>query len=842
MGLLAATSLHAIEIESDRIIDLEAFIVEETARTQQETLSPLSVRVDSLFGGDRTVAEIPRSVTVLSPELLELLRIDSYEALDRVGAGTQRVNYFGLAGSAFLRGARAGTYFNGMLRAYQRNEMPMSFGSLSGLEIIKGPVPASFSPTLVGGAVNQRPKSPYYDAARGSVEVGIGSWKERRLTIDYGAPLLFMGKPAAYRFSYTGHRSERFYKDVPNDYDSLYLAAKVKLSERNRLFLAAEAFDYRSSEIPGVNRPTQELIRSGEYVVGEPPSLTSPEWGGTVVRPLLEFPFSLTVNPQLFALAIPGELAREALDPGLRATLLDLSDPAVLSSLYTIRPETEVPGFARDARGPAAAHLAAVDVQPQDAFLYTPEYFEAGGEVLTTRLPRDRVLSDARDQADSRNYLLFAELETRLAGESLFLNRFYLEHLATEKASSYGFALNTDQLVLQGRSEWQLHYGGESSLSLGADLRFTGASTLQDFDAEPFSRRDLSRETISGNSVVIAGGQEGPDGLNHWSSFGTASQDSELLQAALFAGGRWQPRETLEIHYGARLENAWWETDLPGAVDRADAGLRAARSGSSQTALWQVHLNPHYRLFPGVHLYGALQFGKALAPGDGGTISGEESFTDAELAEAGVKVSLLEGRLYSTLAAYHWDQSTFSTRDAAARPLRARGVEWEMTFSPSERLTLIGAATAQRVYLRADTLGFGALPQDEEGWALNGGILNAAAGRATPDNPEGVFAGYPEVSAHLYLALTLPGGFRVSGGPAWRDGYFHDMERALRIPGYTLWNAQLRYEAESWWVRLHVDNLLDRDYWVGQEPVFSAGTLILQGSGRQVVLSAGVEF
>ena len=842
MGLLAATSLHAIEIESDRIIDLEAFIVEETARTQQETLSPLSMRVDSLFGSDRTVTEIPRSVTVLSPELLDLLRIDSYEALDRVGAGTQRVNYFGLAGSAFLRGARAGTYFKGMLRAYQRNEMPMSFGSLSGLELIKGPVPASFSPTLVGGAVNQRPKSPYYDAARGSVEVSLGSWQERRIAIDYGAPLLFLGKPAAYRFSYTGHRSDRFYKDVPNDYDSLYLGAKVKLSERNRLFLAGEAFDYRSSEIPGVNRPTSQLIRNGDYVIGEPPSLTSPDWGGTVVRPLLEFPFSLAVNPQLFALAIPGELAREALDPDVRATLLDLRDPAVLSRLYTVRPEAEVPAFARDALAPAAAYLAAVEVQPEDAFLYTPEYFEAGGEVFTTRLPRDRVLSDARDRADSRDYLLFAELETEVAGESLLLNRFFLERLRTKKASTYGFALNTDQLVLQARSEWQLHYGGGSTLALGADLRLTEASTLQDFDAEPFSRRDLSREGISDNSVVIAGSERGPDGLNYWSSFGSASQDSELLQAALFAGGMWEPWEGLEVHYGGRLENASWTTDLPGAVDRAGPELRAARADRSQTTLWQLHVNPHYRLFPGVHLYGALQFGKALAPGDGGAVSGEDSFTDAELAEAGIKVNLLDGRLYSSLAAYHWDQATFSTRDAAARPLRARGVEWEMTFSPSEALTLIGAATAQRVYLRSDTLGFGALPQDEEEWALNGGIVNAADGRTAPRNPEGVFAGVPEVSAHLYLVLDLPGGFHLSGGPVWRDGYFHDMERALRIPGYTLWNAQFGYEAESWWVRLHIDNLLDRDYWIGQEPVFSAGTLILQGPARSVHFSAGFRF
>jgi outer membrane receptor protein involved in Fe transport len=165
-----------------------------------------------------------------------------------------------------------------------------------------------------------------------------------------------------------------------------------------------------------------------------------------------------------------------------------------------------------------------------------------------------------------------------------------------------------------------------------------------------------------------------------------------------------------------------------------------------------------------------------------------------------------------------------------------------MTWSPIESLTVLGAVTAQRVYLRTTTLGFGAIPQDEQGWALNGGILNAAGGRSAPENPDMVFAGVPEVAAHVYAVLELPGGFQVSGGPIWRDSYYHDMQREFKIPGYVLWSAQLSYDTGDWWVRLNVENLFDEDYLIGQEPVFSAGTLILQGQERQVNLSAGMRF
>lgn len=843
IGLFAATSLSGSDGETPGIIDLEAFIVEETAQTQQETLSPLSMRVDSLFGLDSSVWELPRSVTLLSPQQMELLQIDSYETLDRAGAGTQRINYFGLAGSPFLRGARAGTYFNGMLRAYQRNEMPMSFGALEGLEIIKGPVPASFVPTLVGGAVNQRPKSPFFDRRRGSLEIGSGSWNTYKLSLDFGEPLLLLGKPAAYRFSYTGTRSDRYYDSVEHDFDSLYGALKMRLSDRHRLFIAAEIYDFRSSEIPGINRPTPELIRSGDYVIGEPPSLTGSAWDGETVRPLLEFPYTLVVNPALHALAIPGEIARSRMDPALLGTLLPLSDPAVLETLYTVLPEASVPGFARWAIGPAQSLLESVERIPRDAYLYTPEYFAAGGRALTVTLPRDRVLSDPRDRADSLNALMAIDHETRLEGGGRLQARFYGEHLQTEKLSTYGFAMETRQRILHARIEWSGEPGAsDGSFVLGMDVRYAEADMLQDFDAEPFSRRDLSVRAISSNSVVRAGGQRGPDGFNYWSSFGNASQRSESLQTDLFMGGALRLGEAVLVHYGTRGGVNFWETGLPEAVERASTGQRKARKDAHDTVLWQAHLNPVVTLSPRLNAYATVQAGHAVSPGDGGTISGRETFTDVNLYEVGLKLRSLDERLWASLGAYRWEQSTYSNRDAAARPLTGRGIEAELYFAPSATFALVGSATAQRVTIETDLLDFGAIPQDAMGWALNGGILNAAGGRAAPLNPDLVLAGLPERSIQAHLVWTPTANWIFSLGPIWREAFYHDMQRAMRIPSSVLWNASVKWERGDFWVRVNIENVFDKEYWVGQEPVFSAGTLILQGTPVSWEVSTGMRF
>lgn len=846
VGLFAATSLRGEPSVDADWHELDAFIVEESALHASGDLSPLSVNVRSFFGAGKSLEEVPRSLTLLTAELQDLIGVDNYDTLDRFGAGTQRINYFGLAGSAFVRGARAGTYFNGMLRAYQRNEMPMSFGALEGMEIVKGPVPAGFSPTLVGGGVNQIPKSPFFDQRRGSLELGIGSWNERFVQLDFGSPLMVGDRPAAYRVSYTGHRADRFYDNVPNDYDSLYAAMKIRLGERHRLFFGAELYDFRSSEIPGINRPTAQLIRDRAYVIGEPPLLTQGQAisaEGQVIRPLVEFPYTLVVNPQLFALAIPGPVARASMDPALLGQMLNLNDPAVIEQLYRVRPIAEVPPFARWAYESAQELLAGADQRTTDAYLYTPEYFAAGGTALTEKLPPQRVLADPDDRADATDVIVFADWEITLSPDTSLTNRLFLEHLDTDKLSTYGFAFQSSQWIANLRSEWTRKFADpRESLAIGLDLRFSKAETLQDFDAEPFSRRDLSRDSISANSVVAAGGQLGPDGLNYWSAFGNASESSELVQSGLYIGGAKGFGERMVMHFGGRLENGWWETALPGQVDRASEADRAARRGSGDTVLYSAHLNPHVDLGSGLYAYATVQLSKAIAPGDGGTISSKDNFTDAELYEIGLKYAAPGGRVYSSLSVYHWDQAAFSSRDAEAQPLRAKGIEWEFSAPIGEYLFLMGAFTAQRVQLRGDLLGFGALPKSEQDWALSGGILDAAGDRTAPNNPEMVYAGLPELSAHLHAVVSLPGGWQIAVGPIWRDAFYHDMQRSLRIPSHVIWNGRIRYEAEKWWASLRVDNVFDTGYWIGQEPVFSANTLILQGEARRYSARLGFDF
>ena len=119
---------------------------------------PTSRPVDSVFGSGQSVMDLPRSVTVLTPELMRRFDLNNLGDLGRLGAGTQVANFFGIPGTPYIRGVKASTFFNGMARAYQRNEMPVSFGSLEALDIVKGPTPSHLGPAPEGGYANFIPK------------------------------------------------------------------------------------------------------------------------------------------------------------------------------------------------------------------------------------------------------------------------------------------------------------------------------------------------------------------------------------------------------------------------------------------------------------------------------------------------------------------------------------------------------------------------------------------------------------------------------------------------------------------------------------------------------------
>src|SRR5690606_32811849 len=110
-----------------------------------------------------------------------------------------------------------------------------------------------------------------------------------------------------------------------------------------------------------------------------------------------------------------------------------------------------------------------------------------------------------------------------------------------------------------------------STLSYGVGLRYTDAEMVQDYFAEPFPRRDISRRIVSDNSRILAGPQIGPDGLNYWSPDIGANVRSELLQASAFAQLDSQLTDRIDLMLSLRGEQAWYEVALPSRVQRADA-------------------------------------------------------------------------------------------------------------------------------------------------------------------------------------------------------------------------------------------------------------------------------
>ncbi len=808
-GLLAAGGLCAQTAApgGEPVTVLEKFIITESAAYRAGDVLPTSRPVDSVFGPGQSVLDLPRSITVITPELMRRFDLQGLGDLARIGAGTQVANYFGIAGTPYLRGVKASVFFNGMARAYQRNEMPVSFGSLEALDLVKGPAPAHLGPVPEGGYANFIPKSPYFDRARGSLALTAGSHGHFKAQVDYGSPGLIGRRPAAYRVSVTAQDSDSYWRNVGNDFVSAYGALKVRLAESLSLFTGAEYYDFHSNENPGWNRVTQELIDHGDYIIGEPQDITSAAWGGRADRNLIEFPGAFTGRPANFrALILPAAVAEARIDPGLLALMEDR----------------------RAADG---------------GYRYTDEYFAAGGAALTEKINGSTVLADPEDFANARDFLWFLDLVSTRNPDRTVTWKALVESMETDKRSSYGYGVATEQLVVENKL--LIEQRGlplrDSTLTYGASLRYSHGWMVMDFAAEPFNRRDILRPAISANSRVPAGADLDPAGHNLWSTSLGGSTESDLWQGAVFALGRTKWTEKLETTVALRAESVDYRADLPAEVDRATSAQRLASERAGEKQYGSGTLSAVWRWRPDASAYVSFQRGTALQPGQGGTVNSRSNFAMAELREIGTKVSLREGRLFAGLAGYEWENARFNDRENRAERLRGRGVEFELTWAPDDRLSIIASAGSQRVF-RLDPLGFRARFGPAARIAMESGSFDAGVTPTPPLNPRLVYPGTPESQIKFDVAWQAAPAWGFSVGAVWNHAFYHNFERTLVLPESLVWHGSLHWKHGPLALRLSVENILGEDYFLGADPNFSHNDLVTKAPPAQGKLTATWNF
>ena len=447
------------------------------------------------------------------------------------------------------------------------------------------------------------------------------------------------------------------------------------------------------------------------------------------------------------------------------------------------------------------------------------------------------MLADESDFANSNNFFWFADVESRRHADRVVRNQFMLDYIKTEKRSSYGYAFDSEQYVLENKLSVSEAIGFlDTALTYGVSGRYTEAWQLQDFWDEPFSRRDISTGSISGNSVIFPGGPAAPNGANYWNGgFGGqgGNVESRLMQFSAFGYSDSKLTEKLSLTSSALLAYAPFKVGYP--TDWApgtSAAARAAANDEHDKAYYSLSFGPRFKVTEQLTAYATAQRGTAVDPLQGGPIVGRASFAENELLEAGLKSSLMENKLFLSLAAYNWRQSAFNVRDAVSEELEGKGVEFEATYAPTKNFTVIGSINHQVVTLE-NNAGFRAAGLSEQDWALNGGILpnnfsgvGTSNGGTPGNNPDREYPGTPQVQAKLFGVYSFDNGFGLSAGGVWSESYWHNYDRTIKLPSTFVVNASVFYKRPTWDLTVSLENATNEDYFSGADPIFGAGTII----------------
>ena len=214
-----------------------------------------------------SVQDTPRSVTVLTPELLQTYNVQNLQDLSKTAPSAYMTDQFGGYSVPNIRGQDAEVFINGMQSTTRTDGPPTSFNSIESAQLVAGPASSVYGPSAnVGGYVNFVTKQPYFDAWHSTTSFTYGSWDEKRWMEDFGAPII--PGELAFRASYEGIDSGSYYdNDITKSQDG-YFALAYKPSSDFHVDFNTEFQDVRFDELAGYNRPTQGLISDHQYLTG----------------------------------------------------------------------------------------------------------------------------------------------------------------------------------------------------------------------------------------------------------------------------------------------------------------------------------------------------------------------------------------------------------------------------------------------------------------------------------------------------------------------------------------------------------------------------------------------
>jgi iron complex outermembrane receptor protein len=757
LALVTSSTLFA-QATDESVVTLEKYVA------QAKALDIYSVLPDretsSVFGTARTLEDTPRSITLIESSLTDLYSVNTVNDFVAVTAGSFTGNYFGVPGALDVRGERADNFFRGFRRIENRGNFPTPIAGTDYVEIIKGPPPPVYGGGKVGGILNFIPKSAksktakFIDKPVGVASLTVGTYGKKAGSIEYGTPFTLFGKRSGAYVFFEKEDSDSYYDNIYNKSTLLQVALDTEISDTVLLEYGGMAQWAKLNQSLGWNRVTQRMIDTdGEYLAG---------------TPLLK----LDANNNGFL--SPNEIGAYSLEQFAFANPFP---------------------------------YGALTANQQAAFALDP------ATVRIVKLSHHTVQAEAIDFSKTAAVTAFFDITKTVSEDFSIKNQSFYDMMNHTKYSSYGFTADYEDVVFENKTT--VHYKFEPAKGVvldnifGASYRYTSGDERESRGRgyQVLDRRDISVGATPNDRFEGAYTGTGNVPYN-WRQIGdTSALGVFALVDTTFAkkfsailSGRWD-------QYEATTNG----TDLAGVFAKV----------SDDTTAFTYNVSLSYNSAQGFTPYVTHAESSYVELGQGGMVDrlnlgGGTWLQESKISEAGVKGTLFQKKLYTTLAFYKQDKTAFNSQGGTFDRYKSEGLEIEARYAPTKTLSFTAAATWQKTTLLNSPFFLGVTPsylglnpaQTYGGrFVAVGGLIGVPSNLETP-TPRKVFS--------VGGTYTSPSGWGGSLGGTYVSEMFAGYLQQIRLPQYFVTRAALFYNRGPWSFRVNGTNILDEKYYTPQ--------------------------
>jgi iron complex outermembrane receptor protein len=775
----------------------------------------------SAFGLDKSLYETPRSITEISEDLVDKFALRSVDDLVRLTPGAFTSSFFGIKGAMDIRGEPADNYFRGFRRIANPGAFNTIVRGAEKLEVMRGPVSPLYGSGSVGGQLNYTPKSAkvggskYIDEVTGDLSVTVGSYNQRIISGSLGIPLEIGGKYGGLQLFAEVEDSESFFDGDEPTSELIQAAVDFDLSDNTTLQFGLQYQTTDSIQVPGWNRVTQDLIDNGTYITGAAPIRNSDNPIGADTLLPQESSFIAPFAPSFLNNAFSNV-----------NSWCTAADAGSGNAMYN--------GFEVSCAGGFGNFLA-------DRTLDNPY---ALTDVGTAQIDHQTTFIDDHDYADTTAITAYFDITHEFDSGTVWKNEAFYDYMDHTKYQSWGFtAYYPDAFLYELRSSLTFEYEGDGFMAnsiVGVNYRNEELDNYAAWMDETFDFRDITVGPTANDRISPAsfdpyqnatllydadGNVTGVEGtltrnFNEVHLSKTANVGTFFLTDVTYG--------KLNLLLGARYDYFDVESENGWVAYLGDPQGNGVISGSDTAFSFNTSVSYNA---DGIIPYVTYSESNSLSTNQLGgiiptTIENSQYIQESTLQEIGVKMNLLDNRLYTAIAWYDQDKTYRDSQTGALVAVYGDGLEFEMRALVNENLSILATAT----HTNTEEVSNGALA------VINGADFAAQNGL----NPEDVYGGRIAGPRSAFVGMNtrmerggLPdnivsiygtwaqelGAGDVTGslGLTWVDETYTDIMQTVMLPSYTVVNGSVSYAQGPFTGLLQVNNLMDEEYYTSAD-------------------------